>query len=456
MTRRDPLFDLAGQRADIEAIASGLKLYRSGRTFRGECPVNGCSAGKKADGAFWVDPKTNRWGCFSCGEKGDAIALEHQLHGRGDETLRHAAARLAGVDLERWDAEQRAQDDAFRPVQGITGAGLGRREPSAEDQERRRHERAARRAERELDDAARDARILELASRMWRESRSAAGTPVELYLSRRGIVGRPLELALKQVRFHPEAHHSQGVRLPAMIGLIVAPLGLDTRPTGGVHVTYLAEGGDLVWRRAPVDRSKTIWGPSKLSPRARDAADERPDRWGGVWLTSPTGTGPLMVGEGIESVLSAAVLAGEPVRAVAALSLGALQGGWLVDRFDRVDPDLPKADPETPAFTWPEPEAAPWGEVRICVDRDMKMITRRCRKAGGGTWKRPLDGETRTRVCASLASQNWRRALGLHAASPAEGATAVRIWAPSPGRDFNDELRARAAAADASGMGRAA
>lgn len=445
MTRRDPLFELAEERANIINVASGLTLYRAGRTVRGECPINGCGSKKKADGPFWVDEGRQRFGCFSCECQkeigGDAVALEHALNSRGGETIWHAAARLAGVDLAEWNAEQKAKDDAYAPVQGVMGAPPP---PSAEDLQRRR-EREARRAAQDQTDADRDAWIAALAARLWGEARAAAGTPVELYLRARGIVGRALELALQQLRYHPAAYYSgreeKTVRMPAMIGLIVAPLGLMAQPTGGVHVTYLAEGGDLVWGKARVDRAKTVWGPPKLSPAALLAGDDRADRWGGVWLTPPGGTGPLIVGEGIESVLSAAVMAGEPVRAVAALSLGALQGGWLADNWGRVDVDAPSADPEAPAFTWPEPEPAPWGEVRICVDRDMKTIEKKARKAGGGTWKRPLDSEARARVCGSLARQNWERAMMLE-----PGANAVRIWAPAPGRDFNDELRARTSA----------
>lgn len=448
MSRRDALFELAEERANIIDVASGLTLYRAGRTVRGTCPINGCGAKKKADGPFWVDEGRQRFGCFSCECQkeigGDAVALEHALNSRAGETVRHAAARLAGVELDQWNAEQRAKDDAYAPVQGVIGAGA----PSAEDAERRRA-REARRAAQAETDADRDAWIAALSARLWGEAQAAPGTPVEWYLKARGIVGPVLHLALRQLRFHPAAYHSgrgdRAVLLPAMIGLIVAPLGLDVHPTGGVHVTYLAEGGDLVWGKARVDRAKTVWGPPKLSPAAMRAGDDRPDRWGGVWLTPPGGEGPLVVGEGIESVLSAAVMArmddGRPVRAVAALSLGALQGGWMQDRFGRVDVDAPRADPEAPAFTWPEPESAPWGEVRICVDRDMKTIEKKARKAGGGTWKRPLDGEARARVCASLARQNWERALQLPA-----GANAVRVWAPAPGRDFNDELRARTSA----------
>lgn len=463
MTRPDPLFELADQRSEIVDVASGLKLFRAGRTLRGACPINGCGEGKKAEGPFWVHPGMQRFGCFSCECQkeagGGAVALEHALHGRVGETLRHAAARLAGVDLAQWDAEQRARDDDYRPAQGVHGTGLPPTRSPAEV-EAGRVAREARRAVQAVDDAERDQRILDLAARLWREAGPAAGTPVEQYWRARGLCGRPLDLALQQVRFHPSAYYSGGgadpiVRMPALIGLIVAPLGLEARPTGGVQAVYLEEGGDLIWRRARVDRAKTVWGPPKLSPRALDPRDDRPDRWGGVWLTPPDGEGPLLVGEGYESVISAAILADRPVRCVAALSLNALQGGWLADPYGRVNPDLPKADPEQPAFFWPEPEGAPWGEVRLCVDRDMKTITRKCRKAGGGSWKRPLDAEARARICASLGEQHWRRALQAMPGANG-GRTRIGAWAPAPGRDFNDELRARISAGTMTDMGRAA
>ena len=96
------------------------------------------------------------------------------------------------------------------------------------------------------------------------------------------------------------------------------------------------------------------------------------------------------------------------------------------------------ADPERPAFTWPEPPEAPWGEVLVCVDRDMKPIRVKARRATGGTCQREIDGEARARICGALALQAWRRA----------GASAARIIGPSAaGRDFNDELRARGGAA---------
>lgn len=379
----DPdLFPRALAAADIAAIA-GVKLFRAGKRLRGPCPLCGASQTKRSGGAFSVDPAAKVWKCWACGEGGDAVTLEHKLNSRPGETLRDAARRLAGED--RGGAPRPARSAPPRP---------------AADTEDERWKRAS-------------------AAQLWRTGAPAAGSPVETYLRARGICGRPLELALRQLRFSPEAYHSGpaegGVRLPAMVGLVRAPAG----PTGGVHVTYLAPDGRAKTARTP---AKRMWGP-----QARDGAP------GGVWLTHPSAPGPLVAAEGIESALSAAVLLGRPCRVVAALALERLQGGWLADRWGRYDPDCVAADPDRPAFTWPEPPDAPWGEVLVCVDRDMSPIRVKARKAGGGTWKRPVDGDERARICGALAVQAWRRA----------GASAARTLAPGAGRDFNDELRER-------------
>lgn len=384
MTVRDDLFDRALAAADLEVIA-GLKLHRSGRRMRGQCPLCGASKGKRADGAFSADLRAKVWKCWACGQGGDAVDLEHALGSRPGETLRDAAMRLAG-DAPTSD----------KPVTRPARAAIIR----PDDDAWKRH----------------------LAATLWREGRPGAGSPVASYLAARGISGRPLTEALKHLRFHPAAYHSgsrdRPVLLPAMVALVRAPAG----PTGGVHVTYLA----------PDFMAKTHWTPSKImwGPQSRDGLP------GGVWLTHPASEGPLVVAEGIESALSGAVLAGTPCRVVAALSLDRLQGGWLTDRWGRRDPTLPAADPDRPAFTWTEPVGAPWGEVLIWVDRDMTPIKVKVRKPGGGTWMQTLGAEDRARVCGALAGERWRRA----------GATAVRILAGGAGRDPNDELRARLAA----------
>lgn len=410
MSASDKLFELAREAADIERIIpKEIKLYPDGRELRGECPLCGASKSKKRGGAFAVMTQAKIWNCHACEEGGDFIDLERELRGG---SLREAAARLAGVNLEDWDKARREEGD-YVPAQGFATD----RKP------------AKARPARPTADVDRAAEWkAQMAAALWRDARPAAGSLVETYLRARGLFGPVLDAALAQLRFHPSAYHSgradNPVTAPAMIGLVMTPTG----PAGGVHVTYLDRSGR---RKADLDPAKRMWG-----------AQDRDGKPGCVWLTTPTAPGPLVVAEGIESALSASILMGGEFRVAAALSLRSLQGGWATDKWNRYDPDAPRADPETPAFTWPAP-AGGWPGVVIAVDRDMGVIRVRVRKPAGGTWKRPLDAEARARICGSLAQQHWEAA----------GAHGVRVAAPRPGRDFNDELKARLEAGDLPAVG---
>lgn len=383
--RRDDLFERA-RAVGIEAVA-GVKLFPAGRRKRGECPICHASEGKKAGGAFSVDPEGGLFKCFACGLGGDVVRLEQELRGGGP---REAAERLVGRPSAPAPTPQKEVEP--RRVEGGDG-------PSG----------AAR-----------------LALSIWAEASTAAigTTPAGAYLRGRMIAAELVDAIGGRLRFHPAApwgwddDRGGWIKAPAMVGQVRGPGG----PTGGVHVTYLAPGGA---GKARLEPAKRMWGPQ------RDAQG----RPGGLWLTAPSDRGPLIVAEGVESALSAAQLQGRRCRIVAALSLGALQGGAMADRWGRIDPDSVSADPERPAFTWPEPASSPWGEVLVAVDRDMKAVEAKVRKMGGGTARRRLDGEDRARICAGLAVQAWRRA----------GAARVRAIAPAAGRDFNDELRERLA-----------
>ena len=397
------LFARANAAADIEKIA-GTKLKRSGSRMRGPCPLCG---GDKDSTRFWCIPSARRWGCFgACPRGGDAVELYAQLNRMSPL---EAARYLAGVSPAA-PRQDRQAPAAPRPVA-----------PASDGDD-------------DLWKAA-------MAAVLWREARPAAGSPVETYLVGRGFSGEVLGQALRQLRFHPAAYHHGPIdtaalkplrgatTAPAMIGLVRTPLG----PTGGGHVTYLGPGGR---GKAALTPAKRMWGPQG------HLAEDGVRLPGGVWLTHPAAPGKLVVGEGIESTGSAAILTGGPCRVVATLSLRALQGGWLADKWGRVDPDLVKADPERPAFTWPEPAEQPWGVVIIAVDRDMKPVTVKVRKPQGGTAERQIEAEARARICAGLAETNWRRA----------GAASVRVIGPRAGFDFNNELMARLAEA----QGRAA
>ena len=286
-----------------------------------------------------------------------------------------------------------------------------------------------------------------MAARIWREAVPAGGTLVQTYLEHRGLFGPVLARMLGQLRFHPRCYwggHPQfGVFLPAMVGMVTAAVMADdgaVRPvaTGGVHCTYLHPAG---LGKANRDPAKKMWGPQGL------IIDGAPVP-GCVWLTRPDTDGPLDVAEGIESAGSASILMGgdlqTPRRTLAALSLDKLQGAEWADKDGRLNMRAPEGDPARPAMTWPEDPARPWGSVTVAVDRDMRPMRLRGFVASRSGRVRDMwfvrDADERARVCAVLATAAWRGAL-----APGSG-TQVRAIQPGPGRDFNDELRARSTA----------
>ena len=368
------IFERAREASIADVVkGQGVTLYRSGHRLRGMCPLCGASEKKKADGCFSVDPARGLFKCFACGKGGDVIALAADIR---QCSPFEAAAWLLNVRFSDAAPNVRALPAPLKPGQGLTDR---------------------------------------IASGLRTESRMAFDTPVRAYLASRAITGRIADQALRQLRYHPAAYwgvkDGLSIRMPAMI----APL----RHALGVHVTYLAAGGRGKTSRAP---AKKMWGAQKTEAGQPAAA----------WLIGPDGAGledlPVLVGEGIESTLSAAILLGRPCRVVAALSLGRLQGGILADAYGRVDPQSPTADPESPAFTLPDVR-----EVYLAADRDMKAQTVTARRATGGSFELEISPDDRARLCLGLAAQAWRRA----------GARLVHPLAPAAGRDFNDELRAR-------------
>jgi hypothetical protein len=136
----------------------------------------------------------------------------------------------------------------------------------------------------------------EAALAIWRGSQSAEGTPVETYLRSRGLTV-PIP---PSVRFHGGLKHPWGGVWPAMVALVTH--GDNGKPIG-IHRTFLARDGK---GKAPVDPVKMMLGPC---------------RGGAVHLAEPHDV--LMVGEGIETCLTAMQASGRP--AWSALSASGLR-----------------------------------------------------------------------------------------------------------------------------------
>ena len=194
----------------------------------------------------------------------------------------------------------------------------------------------------------------EAALAVWQASQPPEGTPVETYLRSRGLL-----LSLPPAcRFHATLKHPSGGVWPALVVLVTR--GTDAEPIA-IHRTFLARDGV---GKAPVDPAKMMLGPC---------------RGGVVRLAEPGEV--LMVGEGIETCLTAMQATGHA--AWAALSTSGLRAL-----------DLPTDG----------------RDVIVLADSDDP-------------------GEAAAQDCA----RRWKR----------EGRR-VRIARPPRGMDFNDLLKARA------------
>jgi hypothetical protein len=151
---------------------------------------------------------------------------------------------------------------------------------------------------------------------IWRASRSAEGTPVEIYLRSRGLA----ITVPPSVRFHAGLQHPSGRVWPAMVSLVAD--GVTGNPIC-IHRTFLARNGN---GRAPVEPAKMMLGLC---------------RGGAVRLAAPGDV--LMIGKGIETCLAAIRATGHPDWAALSTSgLRALNlpgdGGDVIVLADGDDP----------------------------------------------------------------------------------------------------------------------
>ena len=186
-------------------------------------------------------------------------------------------------------------------------------------------------------DAAYDA--TEAARRLWRRCRPVAGSHAERYLLARGLA----RCRFAALRYHPELRNREGSSVRRLPALVAAVTGGDGAITG-VQRTWLDP-------RRPAKAG--VATPRKALGRVYGLAV----RFGSV---SPDDDAALVVGEGIETVLSL-ITAVPEIRAAAALSAGSLG-----------------------AF------APPAGAARLVIARDndedgalaAERLARRCARAG--------------------------------------------------------------------------
>ena len=142
----------------------------------------------------------------------------------------------------------------------------------------------------------------EAARRLWRQCRAIAGSHAERYLHARGL----LQCRFAALRFHPELRYREGSSVRRFPALVAAVTGNDGAVLG-VQRTWLDP-------RRPAKAGVTV--PRKALGRIFGHAV----RFGSVLAD---GLASLVVGEGIETVLS--LIAAVPeIDAAAALSAGSL------------------------------------------------------------------------------------------------------------------------------------
>ena len=165
------------------------------------------------------------------------------------------------------------------------------------DGRRRFHLRpVSRREEKPLQQDQQQAKRTAVALSIWRSTLPAAGTLVEAYLAARGLT-----LTIPpSIRFHRSLKHPSGQYWPGMVALVMK--GDDGTPLA-IHRTFLARDGS---GKAPVHHPRMMLGPCG----------------GGAVRLGQLGE-VLMVGEGLETCLSAMQATGYP--AWAALSTSGLK-----------------------------------------------------------------------------------------------------------------------------------
>jgi putative DNA primase/helicase len=130
------------------------------------------------------------------------------------------------------------------------------------------------------------------AKQIWAGGTSAVDPVVDAYLQTRGLT--PLDPAPPCLRFAANLQHPDSYYFPAI--LVQATNPADGKPTGGIQRLFLARGGK---DKAQVDRAK-----QKMSLG--------PMKGGVARLAEPIDGKPLLIGEGIETVLTGMQATGLP------------------------------------------------------------------------------------------------------------------------------------------------
>lgn len=376
----------------LERLAARL-VVRSGELV-GPCPVCG------GRDRFAVSLRKGVFHCRGSGEGGDVIALTRYLEACDFHT---ACAILTGRNRPGQEPVETAEARAARrAVLTKRAAALARVTETARRTEARFRERERVRC-----------------WQLWKAARPLPGTAAEAYLARRGLVAPP-GAPLRCLPDHPlYADGRAGAAIvhrgPALVAPIVGPSGRFA----GLHATWI----DLARADGKAHVVDPETGAIVPARKVRGSA-----RGGRIPLVSVRDPADLVLGEGIETVLSvwrAHAACGWPHRATAvywaAYSLDNLGGpalGTVPHPTERLRDSRGRERPRR--VKGPVPDLARGGLV-------LPETVRRVRLLGDGDSDRFPTATALTRAAA-----RFRAAMPDLEVSVA--------WAPD-GMDFNDLLR---------------
>lgn len=271
MSRRDDGRLEEAKAIPIEEIAGRLGiegLRKTGGEMVGPCPICG------GTDRFGINVHSGLWLCRRCDGRGDGLALVQFALGCDFSSalawlVGERAAPIDPAELERRRAKARAAE-------------------AERDRDAERYRDAAIRA----------------AKKIWGECVPAEGTLVRDYLARRGITRAAFPDLPPTMRFHGDLPYWRKLgdvgrewhRGPAMVCAMLQP---DNRVTA-VHMTWLdldqPKGKAVIPGAGPEDKPQ----PAKLMRGSKKGTAIR--------LTTAEGRDTLVMGEGIETTLTALAL----------------------------------------------------------------------------------------------------------------------------------------------------
>jgi hypothetical protein len=376
--------------ADV-AVRMGVALRPHGRGFIGPCPICSTDLQERSATRFEIKHGGQSWVCAVCADGGDVIALV-----------------------------QRATSCDFRDaVEWLGGASA----PDPAVTEKRKREREVEQAKREADCDRYRERERGALFDVWKRAAHPMGTPVEAYLNNRGlpVPGWPIGAArLRYVAdmpyFHGESIDSAGRKSPRVVhrgGAMLAPIVRGGK-FAGIHITYLKPGG----------AKARIVNPD--SPGDLPAKKVRGSKSGGaielVKATPPAAPARIVIGEGIETVLSVwhAFVQSEidisTTEFWSSVDLGNLGGkaSALVTHPTLTGPGgrprrVPGPDPDLSAPGIVLPESVK--DVTILGDGDSDAVTTQCAVYRGAQRFRAARADRAVKIAYALDGWDWNDLL---------------------------------------------